>query len=53
MIKYTTESTKKYLGLKGKKRRKPIPKHLKDFSHADIQNTLDYIGVTREEKTAD
>lgn len=48
MMKHTTESTKEYLGLKGK--RKTTPKPLKDFSHADIKKTLDYIGVTREEK---
>lgn len=50
MMKHTTESTKEYLGLKSK--RKTTPKLLKDFSHADIKKTLDYIGITRE-KTAD
>lgn len=50
MMKHTTESTKQYLDLKGK--RKTIPKSLKDFSHADIKKTLDYTGITRE-KTAD
>ena len=50
MIKHTTESTKKYLGLKSK--RKTTLKPLKDFSHTDIKKTLDYTGITRE-KTAD
>lgn len=51
MMKHTTESTKEYLGLKSK--RKTTPKPLKDFSHTDINKTLDYAGITREEKTAD
>lgn len=51
MMKQTTERTKEYLGLKGK--RKTMPKPLKDFSHADIKKTLAYTGITREEKTAD
>ena len=51
MMKHTTESTKEYLGLKSK--RKTTPKPLKDFSHADIKKTLDYIGVTREGKAID
>ena len=51
MMKHTTESTKEYLGLKSK--RKTTPKPLKDFSHADIKTTLDYIGVTREGEAID
>ena len=32
---------------------KELEEVLDHFSHADIKRTLDYAGITREEKTAD
>ena len=47
-MKHITETTKEYLGLIEKRENQPKP--VQEFSHSDIKKTLDYTGITREEK---
>lgn len=55
-IAHTEESTMAYINgsyVAQAETEKELEEVLDHFSHADIKRTLDYAGITREEKTAD